>query len=393
MWGWPLLATIFSVMPIPGWPSWVVIMLGNRRRSTHHSRHQAFHIRHEPKSGTGRIGRRAVLGGIAGAVIMPYAPQQAATQWVDLKQIAAVDEAAAGIEQLNSLIITVRGETHLAKAYRGPSLDVPVNVKSVSKTLLATLVLIALDKGYFESLSQRALPLLGPYAPKRVAIKANDITIDHLLSMRSGLVRTSGKGYGAWVASGNWVDYVLKQPLLARPGTQMSYSTGDYHLLSAILTARTGQSTHQLAQEWLGTPLGVNIPAWNTDPQGVFMGGNNMELSPEGMQRFGQMALKGGTIGGERILSPQMLSAAWTPRARSPFSGHQYGYGWFQTLMAGMRVYYARGYGGQMIYVVPQRETVIVTTSDDTRPARSSGHGGVLNRLVEERILPAIARS
>ncbi|WP_161863240.1 serine hydrolase domain-containing protein [Algicella marina] len=341
-----------------------------------------------------KIGRRVLVGGLAGSVLLPYAPQKAATQWVDRARLSDADSFAADIQQLNSLSISVKSEIHLAAAYRGPGLNTPVNVKSVSKTLLATLVLIAIDRGIIASVSEPILPLLGDFAPKS-GLKpwVENITVDHLLSMRSGLARTSGPEYGAWVNSPNWVEYVLTGPATAAPGTEMNYSTGDYHLLSAILTNVTGRSTHELAQSWLGDPLEAEMPPWTRDPQGIYMGGNNMAISPNGMRRFGEMALAGGVHNGTRIISEDMLRAAWTPRARSPYSGHQYGYGWFQTLMSGVRVFYARGYGGQMIYVIPQRDTVVVMTSDANLPARSNGHGGVLNRLLSEKILPAISRA
>ncbi len=339
-----------------------------------------------------RVGRRAVLGGITGSFLVPTLPQQAATQWIDPVRMSEARAAASRIEQLHSLSVSIRGERFLEDAYRGPGLGTPVNVKSVSKTLLATLVLIAIDKGYLRGTSQKVLPLIADLAPRKVSPQVADITLDHLMTMRSGLVSASGENYGEWVNSSNWIHHLLGQPVISKPGTRMSYSTGDYHLLSAALTSATGKSTHQLAQEWLGEPLGVSFPEWPTDPQGIFLGGNNMMVSPEAMMRFGEMALGQGVYNGNRVISKHQLLAAWTPRARSPMSGHQYGYGWFQTLMAGKRAYYARGYGGQMIYVVPQLSTVVTITSNPLLPARYSGHGGVLNRLVADEILPSIGR-
>ena len=69
--------------------------------------------------------------------------------------------------------------------------------------------------------------------------------------MRSGLESTSNRNYGAWVQSRNWVQHALTRPLLARPAREMEYSTGNTHLLSAILTKATGTSTWQFAQETL----------------------------------------------------------------------------------------------------------------------------------------------
>ena len=75
------------------------------------------------------------------------------------------------------------------------------------------------------------------------------------------------------------------------------------------------------------------------------------------------------------------------PRTRSPFSGLDYGYGWFLGRARGHRFGLARGFGGQLICVVPALELVVAVTSDPTRPARSGGYFGDLMRLVEDEIV------
>ncbi|SEB03181.1 Beta-lactamase [Rubrimonas cliftonensis] len=109
-----------------------------------------------------------------------------------------------------------------------------------------------------------------------------------------------------------------------------------------------------------------------------------MALSPMALLRFGEMARLGGVWRGARVLSASWLEASWTPRTRSPFSGHDYGYGWFLAEAHGARVAYARGYGGQMLYVAPALGLTVVVTSDPTRPARSGGHVGDLNALFSD---------
>ena len=64
---------------------------------------------------------------------------------------------------------------------------------------------------------------------------------------------------------------------------------GSSHLLSAVLTRASGRSTHALAREWLGEPLGIEIPPWPRDPQGIFFGGNDMLMSPRALLRFGEL--------------------------------------------------------------------------------------------------------
>ena len=143
----------------------------------------------------------------------------------------------------------------------------------------------------------------------------------------------------------------------------MLYSTGSFHVLGAVLTRITGKSLLRLAREWLGEPLDILFPPWTRDPQGYYLGGNNMLLSPLDLLRFGETWRTGG-IGGEgSVLSKDWMAASWTPRTVSPFSGDAYGYGWFLTTLGDHAAAYARGYGGQMLYVVPALELTVVVTS------------------------------
>jgi CubicO group peptidase (beta-lactamase class C family) len=209
--------------------------------------------------------------------------------------------------------------------------------------------------------------------------------------MRAGLERTSGRSYGAWVGSRNWVDHALTRPFVDEPGERFLYSTGSFHLLGVALSRATGRSLLALARDWLGEPLGIAIPAWTRDPQGYYLGGNEMALSPLALIRLGEMVRLGGAWGGTQVLPADWMAASWTPRTRSPFSGHDYGYGWFLAEAGGHRVAYARGYGGQMLYVVPGVGLTVAVTSDPTRPARSDGHVGDLNALLADAIVPAVA--
>lgn len=301
----------------------------------------------------------------------------------------AADRARA-LDQLHSLVIAHQGETRFAEAFRGPSLERPVNVKSVSKTVHATLTGAALDRGELANPDQSVADLLRDHIPEGADPRIRDITVDHLLTMRAGLERTSGRNYGAWVQSANWVAYALGRPFVAEPGRRMLYSTGSYHLLGAALTEASGQSLLTLARNRLGEPLGIEIPPWTRDPQGYYMGGNNMALSPMALLRFGEMIRQHGRWQGRQIISREWIETSLEPKTRSPFSGHDYGYGWFLARTADHQVAYARGYGGQMIYLVPDLELTVIVTSDPNRPARSRGYAGQLHRLLVDTIVPVV---
>lgn len=302
---------------------------------------------------------------------------------------APVAERAGRFDQLHSLVIGRGGEVAFARSFRGPGPERAVNVKSVSKTLVASLAGAALDRGVLRDVDQTLGELIPGLIPRGADPRVRGITIAQLLTMRAGLEPTSGPRYGRWVESRNWVAHALDRPLVAEPGGRMIYSTGSYHVLGAVLARAAGRDLLTLAREWLAEPLGIALSPWTRDPQGFYLGGNNMGLSPLGLFRFGELWRTGGRWRGERVLSAAWVDASWTARTRSPFSGHDYGYGWFLAEERGRRIAYARGYGGQMLYVVPDLELTVVVTSDPTRPARSGGYVGDLNALLTDAIMPA----
>lgn len=327
------------------------------------------------------------LGGAAPVV----APSVSATPSTREALRRAADRARR-LDQLHSMLVSIDGDLVLAESFRGRGLDAPANVKSVAKAIMAALAGAAIDRGVLKGVDQKVAPILQRDVPPEADPRMAEITVEDLLTMRAGLERTSGPNYGEWVQSRNWVRYALSRDFVAEPGGQMLYSTGSYHLLSAVLTRASGRSTLALARDWLGEPLDIEIPPWTRDPQGIYMGGNNMALTPRAMVRFGEMYRRGGVGESGRVLPESWVEASWTPRTLSPFSGDRYGYGWFIRTMAGHPTRYARGYGGQMIYVVPDVGLTVAVTSDPTQPARSGGYVGDLHRLMEELIIPAAER-
>ncbi|MCC7174320.1 MAG: serine hydrolase [Bryobacterales bacterium] len=156
-----------------------------------------------------------------------------------------------------------------------------------------------------------------------------------------------------------------------------------YHLLSAILTKASGRSTWAFANEALARPLGFSFAQWPRDPQGIYFGGNEMLMTPRQMVAFGEMYLKRGRAGGRQVVPESWIGASFVPRGRSDYSGQLYGYGWWIRELGGCRTYYAWGYGGQFIFIVPEREMVIVTTSLPVDGLDRHGHLEAVYGLAE----------
>ena len=299
--------------------------------------------------------------------------------------LARIEERAADLSPLSSLLVSFE-DTLIAEHYfEGMRADRAVNVKSVSKTILSALVGVALDRGDLPSLEVPVAEFLPEYFDNGLEPVKREITLDHLVTMSAGLEGTSFDNYDRWVTSRDWVRYVLEQPVREPPGVRMRYSTGNTHLLSVILTRASGLSTLAYARRFLFDPLGIVTRAWDRDPQGNYLGGNNMSLTPLELLAFGRLYLDRGEASGVRVISPAWIDSSWS--LASGRSGRRgYGRGWWYARMDGEDVWYAVGYGGQYLFVVPGLDlTVAATTrlgSGRRRPP--------ITRLVSGLVIPAV---
>lgn len=300
-------------------------------------------------------------------------------------------QAFAGLERTRNVLITIDGQPVLEHVESGPALDRPVNIKSVAKVVISALVGAAIERGIIEGTDQPVVELLGEHVPADADARIAEITVGHLLSMQAGLERTSGRNYGAWINSDDWVAYALSRPFVDEPGGAMLYSTGNSHILSAALTHASGRSTLELAREWLGEPLDIRIPAWDTDPQGIYFGGNNMRLSARALARLGDLYHRDGSDGGEGVLAPGWVEQSFMRRTRSRYTGDAYGYGWFTTELAGETVHYAWGYGGQFLYVIPRLDLTAVLLSDPTPPSPQAALVRRVHAVIAEQVIPAVS--
>jgi CubicO group peptidase (beta-lactamase class C family) len=297
----------------------------------------------------------------------------------------AVVKAAGELPRLYSFVVSQRGTVIFERYFNGRRQTTPANVKSVSKSVISALVGIAAERKLL-SLDQP----LSAYFPDLPQQK-RAITIEDLVTMRSGLESTSSRNYGAWVQSANWVRHALARPLVAEPGTQMIYSTGNTHLLSAILTKATGKNTWQFAQEALAKPLGFSLAPWTRDPQGIYFGGNEMLMTPRQMLAFGELYLNGGQTGGRQIISKRFIEETFEARGRSRISGREDGDGWWMREMAGRQTYYAWGFGGQFIVLVPSLDLVVVSTSAPTVSDDRREHRRSVDDIIEHLIIAPLS--
>ena len=322
--------------------------------------------------------RRAFSATLLGAMAVPLVARAFAQAPSDIRSRIAV------MSQLHAILVQRGDEIIVAEAPRGRGLDRVANIKSCSKSIIGLLTGNAIAQGSIPSVDATIGEIAPSIIPSDATPGVENLTIEDLLTLRAGLEGTSGRNYGAWVNSEDWVAFALRRPMVAAPGGRMIYSTGTTHILGAVLAVATGKSLLAQARTVLGQPLGIEIPAWTQDPQGYYFGGNEMALTPRAMLRIATLMRDQGRFNGDQIIPADWIDQSTQARTRSPYSGFDYGYGWFLT-RSGFII--ARGYGGQIIAAHPEQDLAVAITSDPTSPARSGGYFGQLMDLLEGPVL------
>ncbi|MCC5941887.1 MAG: serine hydrolase [Balneolaceae bacterium] len=296
----------------------------------------------------------------------------------------------SSIGPINSLLISQHGDLITEQYYGSMNAARGNNIKSASKSVLSILIGIAIDQGYLESVDQTIEEFFPDYFSRNPDPQKASITIEDLLTMRSGLASTSRANYGRWVTSNNWIEYKLNRPLQGIPGQDRIYSTGNTHLLAVILTKASGMNTLQFANRYLFGPMDIRITGWDRDPQGYFLGGNNMAMRPRDMIKIGRLMMDVGRYNGEQI-----VSSNWVLQSVEPVTGRisgvdNYGYLWFQRSAGGYHMVYAFGSGGQYIMMLPELDAIIsITTRTETAEATRNYRRDLFS-TIDREIIPLL---
>ncbi|GGG68947.1 serine hydrolase domain-containing protein [Paenibacillus radicis (ex Gao et al. 2016)] len=288
---------------------------------------------------------------------------------------------------LRSCLISQDGQM-LYEYYRNQQIPQEIaKVNSCTKSILSALICIAMDRGIIPE-ANTPIATFFPRLLDDPDPRKREITIEHLLTMTAGFSWTEfggQKSFPRMTRSSNWIDFVLEQPLSEDPGTRMEYSSGVSQLLSAILVQASGKTTARFAEEEVFGPLGIEDYTWEADPQGIHTGGYGMRMRPADMHKFGQLYLQQGRWGQAQLISAERLLRSVQPAIpASPPNFGLYGWHWWthtyreesveQQLNTApspaFHYYYARGYAGQYIYIVPSLKIVAVTTDDKRKKER-----------------------
>lgn len=306
---------------------------------------------------------------------------------------AALTEAGKK-EFINSILIIRNGKIAAEKYYNGGNLNSYQTVRSVSKSFLSALVGIAVNKGILQ-LDQKMINFFPEYNLPSNDSRINDITLEHLLTMKGG-IKGDVDAYFKFTLSSNWIKTIIELPLDFAPGSKTQYSTAGTHLISGMLSKASGMSTLEFAKKYLFEPAGIVIKEWARDPQGIYFGGNDMFFTTRNMAALGLLYLNNGKLNGQLIVQEEwvkssLLYSGGSTGVWGSLSKAGYGYLWWLGQLAGRKIFLAIGHGGQFIICVPEINMIIAATSNPFLDwVISDEHERAVIQIVSDYIIPSV---
>ena len=292
--------------------------------------------------------------------------------------------------------------------WRGYKTTDAVNVMSVTKSVMALLVGIAIDKGYIKNVNQNVIDFFPDYQVKRGEKTIYKVTLRHLLTMTAPYKYRS-EPWTKVCTSEDWTKAALDL-LGGRNGItgEFKYATLGIQIISGVIQNASGMKCIDFANQYLFAPLSIpahtihgasdkddqfdflmnKIPKkneWYSDPKDTVTAGWGLCLSAEDMAKIGVLILNGGKYDNKRIISTNWMNEMTAPRIAlgGSFGNMHYGYLWYRPYKD-KRIVTAIGDGGNVIYVnIEQNISIGVTGTFRPR---------VFDRVefIEKYVLPLI---
>lgn len=276
---------------------------------------------------------------------------------------AVIDKIASSGKDIHSMLVVKNGVL-ISETYFAPyTAKTKHSLFSCSKTFTSMLIGIAQGKGLLQ-LSDTVVSFFPDKVPENPDAHLLSMRIQDLLCMASGNAEDTFPYMTK--DNGDWVRVFFSRPVEYAPGTHFCYNTGATFMLSAILTAVTGKTALQLANEWIFDKIGIRFAKWDSSPQGLSLGGTGLHLTPLQMARFGLLLLNEGNWEGEQIIPQEYVRLAREKKIHTEkhISHPDWCAGYcYQMWRCSFNAYRADGMGGQFITILPEQDAVVVFTS------------------------------
>ncbi len=264
-----------------------------------------------------------------------------------------------------SLVVIRHGFLVSELYFRGKTRDSLLPIRSVTKTVIGSLIGVAIQQGYIGGIDTNLVEVFPELASFCENNLRKRLTLKTLLSLTDGWrFNEEDPNDPAWQTQ-TQAKYMLEQcPLVHEPGTHFNYSSLTTQVLSHIITRVTGRHALDYAKQTLFDRMAIDTVEWPINQEGDAWGGGGLKMRPVDAAKIGLLYLRGGLWRDERLLPDNFIRAATQAHSQGgPPCDLPYGYCMWLSNINGHDAWLGLGFGGQRLVMVPALDTVCVSTN------------------------------
>lgn len=229
-----------------------------------------------------------------------------------------------------------------------------INTASLMKSITAIAIGELLENGFINSLDEKVCD----YIPEWKAGCDNEVSIRHLLTMTSGMLKKPAQERIKFFTTGDWNGFVFKLELDTLPGVKWSYSNEAGQLLEPIIRRASDMDVQEFFEEYVFGPLHMVNTKLMQDSVGNYSTIGGASTHMDDLSNLASAVLNDGIFQGKKIIDSEYLQSALSPIPQNPY----YGFLWYTNKVN--KTYIAMGDGGTMIIIYPERKLVFVRSNN-----------------------------
>ena len=255
------------------------------------------------------------------------------------------------------------------------------NSFSMAKSIIGLLIGAAIDDGYIKSIEQP----ISDFIPEYKNSTNQNLKIKDVLSMSSGL--NWDESYGSLFSTTteayygkNIKDLIYSLKVIEQPGIEYKYLSGNTELLAMVIETATGKKVAEYTSVKFWKPMGaVNEALWCLDDKdGMEKAYCCFNSNARDFARWGQLVLNNGIWNNDTLISPEYVKMSTAPASHlTDETGNNinyYAYQWWVQQLNGHDVPYMRGILGQYVFVIPNRNAVVVRLGHKRSTEKTNHH-------------------
>jgi CubicO group peptidase (beta-lactamase class C family) len=310
-----------------------------------------------------------------------WAVSTPAKEGLDPALLADLYLEASAMDNVYGILVAKNGRLIGERYFNQGAADRKELLQSATKSYTSALVGLALEKGCLSSVDQKMMDFFPELADQITDHRKDEITIRHLLQMRSGYPwEETDSTYWNAMVYGEFAPLIARFPLVTDPGAEFHYSNLSSQLLGIIVARACGTDLKSFAEETLFSPLGAEEGEWIQDRDGYYVSMAELRFTLRDAAKFGLLYLNGGEYEGEQVVPAEWVEASLQPYSKGMYDSRwmgnesnylgpylhdvRYGYQWWSGRAGDHRFDFAWGHGGQLIVLVHDLDMVVVAITD-----------------------------